>query len=348
MSKKRFRQLTRTDRLKIRWCLDHGMKKGQIAEELGVHRNTITNELKRGAYIHRNSDWTEEVRYSPEIAHQKHKEAGTHKGPNLKIGNDFELANYIEKRIVEDDLSPEAVLGEIQQKGLKFDTTICVTTLYSYIRKGVFLTLEMKHLPRKGKSKQKYDHVTKTGKRAPAGASIERRPPEIATREHYGDWEMDLIVGCKGSRAVLLTMDERKSRKRIEMKLKDKTAVSVRKAIDRLERRYGTRRFRAIFKSITVDNGSEFQDCEGMERSFRGSAEPRTKMFYCHPYSSYERGTNENQNGMTRRKFPKGTNFDHVTPAQVQAAEDWQNDYPRAILGFRTANEVFNEWLETL
>lgn len=119
----------------------------EIADEIGVHRNTIYNELKRGRYTHRNSDWTEEERYSPDIAEAAYREHLAAKGPDLKIGKDYRLAEYIERRIVEDGYSPAAVLGEIKVKGIQFNTTICEATLYSYIKKGVFLTLEMVHLP---------------------------------------------------------------------------------------------------------------------------------------------------------------------------------------------------------
>ena len=94
----------------------------------------------------------------------------------------------------------------------------------------------------------------------------------------------------------------------------DHTMESVVRALDRMERRMGAK-FREVFRSITVDNGCEFQDCEGMERSKR-ARKPRTKIFYCHPYSAYERGTNENMNRIIRRFFPKGTNFDDISTAE--------------------------------
>ena len=113
-------------------------------------------------------------------------------------------------------------------------------------------------------------------------------------------------------------------------------------ALNGLERKYGAL-FSKIFRSITVDNGSEFSDCEGMETSIFGGQ--RTKMYYCHPYSSYERGSNENLNKMFRRLFPKGTNFDEVPDEEIIAAADWMNNYPREILGRTTAARAFNEQL---
>ena len=92
-----------------------------------------------------------------------------------------------------------------------------------------------------------------------------------------------------------------------------------------------------------MDNGSEFSDCKGMETSVFGGQ--RTKMYYCHPYSSYERGSNENLNKMFQRLFPKGTNFDEVPDEEIIAAADWMNNYPREILGRTTAARVFNKQL---
>lgn len=348
MKKRRFKHLSWNDRLRIESFLKCGKRVQEIADEIGVHRNTIYNELKRGRYIHRNSDWTEEERYSPDIAEAAYRENLAAKGPGLKIGKDHRLAAYIERRIVEDGYSPAAVLGEIKVKGIQFDTTICEATLYSYIKKGVFLTLEMVHLPCKGKQKRPYTKVKKNKKaaRASAGKSIEKRDPEIDTREEVGHWEMDCVEGKKKTKETLLVLSERKARKEIMIKMKDQTAGSVVAALDRLERRYGTL-FYKIFQTITVDNGSEFADVEGLERSCRRKGK-RTTVFYCHPYSSYERGTNENINRMIRRWFPKGTDFGQVPKKAIQAVEDWLNAYPREILGFRSADEVFAEGLAAL
>ena len=98
-----------------------------------------------------------------------------------------------------------------------------------------------------------------------------------------------------------------------------------------------------MFRSITVDNGSEFQDYDGMRTAPDGSV--RTRIFYCHPYSSYERGSNENLNKMFRRIFPKGTNFDEVADEDIIAAADWMNNYPRKVLGRTTAARRFKELL---
>ena len=350
-NKKGSHQLTRADRIKIEALLKEGLSKAKIAAHLGVHRSTIYNELKRGEYEHRNSDWTTEIRYSPDIAQEKAEENLKVRGTQLKIGNDIAYANYIEDKIVNEDYSPAAVLGELKAQGREgeFNTTVCVATLYSYIDKGVFLKLTNKDLPVKKNKKRGYKKVRKQQARAAAGDSIEKRPDEIDQREEFGHWEMDSVIGKKGvSKNTLLVLTERKTRDEIIFKLPDHTDEAVVAALDKLERRYGADMFRQIFKTITVDNGSEFADVNGLERSILEEGEKRTHLYYCHPYSSWERGTNEVTNKMVRRKVPKGTNFDDKTDEEIEEIENWINGYPRRIHGYRSAGELFTEELEKL
>lgn len=203
------------------------------------------------------------------------------------------------------------------------------------------------------KKKHKYKKVkkNKSASRAPAGESIEQRPEEIDEREEFGHWEGDTVYSGKGKRKTtraLLTLTERKTRKEIIIAIPNRKAETVVKALDALERKLGARRFRAIFKSITFDNGTEFAAAEELERSCVNKRLPRTKVYFCHPYSSWERGTNENTNGMIRRRFPKGTNFAAVTNAQIAQAENWINNYPRKILGYKSSEIVFRECLREL
>ena len=148
------------------------------------------------------------------------------------------------------------------------------------------------------------------------------------------------VVGKKRTKARLLVLSERVTRREIIIRIKDGRAETVVAALDRLERIYGAA-FYEIFKTITVDNGSEFADADGIERSARRKDAKRTTVYYCHAYSSCERGTNENINRMIRRQFPKGTDFDKVTAADVKRVETWLNDYPREILGFMSSAEAF-------
>lgn len=343
---RRFKHLSFTDRIRIEAHTKDGKTPREIAEIIGVHISTVYRELQRGRYEHLNSDYTTEERYSPDIAHKRYKQILSEKGPQLKIGNDHNLAVYIEHKIIDEQYSPAAVLGEIKTQGLYFDTTICVTTLYSYIDKEIFLGLTNKALPVKGTKKRKYRKVEKAAARPPRGESIEKRPEEVNARTIFGHWEMDCVEGKKKSKRTLLVLTERVTRQEIIMPMRDQTAASVIGALDKLEKKYG-KRFKTVFLSITVDNGSEFSDCAGIERSINGK-EKRTKVYYCHPYSAYERGSNENLNKMIRRRFPKGTDFRKVTAKQIKQSEEWINRYPRAIHGFRSSGELFREQIAAI
>jgi IS30 family transposase len=238
------------------------------------------------------------------------------KGSQIKLGNDYEYAEYLERKILEEKQSPKAVLGHIRKHNIHFNTTISVNTFYSYIRKGYFSTLEMKHLP-KGNQKKKKQHI-RVNKKAPKGTSIEQRPLTILERTSFGHWEMDCV--CGPTKESLLVLSERLTRKEIIMPIKTQSTKEVVKALNKLEYKFG-RKFKSIFKTITVDNGTEFSDCQGIEKSIYGKGN-RTKVYYCHPYSSWERGTNERINREIRRLIPKGTNLANVTEAKYST---WKN-----------------------
>lgn len=338
-----FRQFTYNDRLQLEVLLKAKHTPDEIAKILHFHISAIYRELNRGQFEALNSDLTKEMRYSPDIAQQHKDEVLAAKGADLKIGNEQAFANRIEELILNEGYSPAAALAKVKTEG--YDFTICVTTLYSYIDKGIFQNLTLKDLPEKRKEKK---HKRKTTqKRATKGESIENRPKEIDTREEFGHWEMDTVVGARGnSKKSLLVLTERKTRKEIIFLLRNHTSAEVVKSLDRLERKLG-KKFKEIFKSITVDNGSEFADWEGMERSKR-SKKKRTKIYYCHPYSSWERGSNENQNKLVRRHIPKGVNFDDKTQKDIDNIAEWINNYPRRLHGYKTAEELYNKELERL
>ena len=176
--------------------------------------------------------------------------------------------------------------------------TDIINTLYKYIERGYFLRLEIKHLPEKAKRKRTKRSVVI--KRAPKGTSIEKRRLEILERITFGHWEMDCV--CGPTRQSLLVLTERLARKEIIMPIHTQSATAVIKALNRIEFRYG-KQFKRIFKTITVDNGTEFLNCYGIEKSMYGKVQ-RTKVHYCHPYSSWERGTNERINREIRRLIP--------------------------------------------
>lgn len=338
--------LTYNDRLKIDWMIRYGHSKKEIAEEIGCCLSTIYRELKRSTYVHTNSDLTEEVRYNPEGAQERYRKYLSEKGPGLKLGNDLEFVKYVEDKVLNDKYSPQAVLLYIKAhpEECNFKTNICLSTLYNYIRNGVFLNLEITDcpMPRKKKTGKR----RKVQKRVARGTSIEKRPKEVNERECVGHWEMDTVVGPLGnSKKSLLVLTERKTLEEIIEPLKQHTAKEVIRALDRLEREYGEKAFREKFKTITVDNGTEFSDYEGIERS-RRNKKARTKLYYCHPYCSIERARNENQNRFIRRHVPKGTNFDNITRKEVKEIENWMNTYPRAGFDGKTADEIYKAELQ--
>lgn len=344
---KLFKHLSQNDRIKMETMLNSGHKVVEVAEYLHVHRSTIYREIKRGEYTHRNSDYTEETRYSSDLGQKNHDWNAQGKGRNIKIGNDRPLAEYIEGKIIEDKYSPEAALAAAAESGIEFTTSISVRTLYRYIDKGIFLKLTNKDLPVKGKRK-KHNKRVRVQKRASAGESIENRPDEVKDREIFGHWEMDTVKGKQGvTKSCMLVLTERKTRDEIIVKLPDQKAASVVEAIDRLERKWGDM-FTKVFRSITVDNGVEFSDYEGLERSVLHEGEKRTFAFYCHPYSSWERGTNENNNRLIRRHIPKGEDFDEKQDRDIEYIENWINNYPRGIFGFKTSAQLFEEEIKKL
>lgn len=344
---KLFKHLSQNDRIKMETMLNSGHKVVEVAEYLHVHRSTIYREIKRGEYTHRNSDYTEETRYSSDLGQKNHDWNAQGKGRNIKIGNDRPLAEYIEGKIIEDKYSPEAALAAAAESGIEFTTSISVRTLYRYIDKGIFLKLTNKDLPVKGKRK-KHNKRVRVQKRASAGESIENRPDEVKDREIFGHWEMDTVKGKQGvTKSCMLVLTERKTRDEIIVKLPDQKAASVVEAIDRLERKWGDV-FTKVFRSITVDNGVEFSDYEGLERSVLHEGEKRTFAFYCHPYSSWERGSNENNNRLIRRHIPKGEDFDEKQDRDIEYIENWINNYPRGIFGFKTSAQLFEEEIRKL
>ena len=329
--------MTEKERYKLEGYLEAGKGVSWIARTMGFCRQTIYNEMERGAYIH-TCDYWDETRYSADKAQQRHDRAQTAKGRPIKLGNDHEFANFLEKKMlgVQEDgsidkrkrYSPAAALAAAKEKG--YTLTICVSTLYSYIDKQVFLHLTNKDLWVKGK-KRKPGQRPERRVSHPDLPSIEIRPEVIKQRMEPGHWEMDLVVGKAKTKAALLTLVERVSRNIMIFKLPDKKASSVKAVFDQLERIYPD--FKQRFKSITTDNGSEFLRYQELRTSIHGG--DRFDIYYCHSYSAWEKGTDENHNRMIRRWYPKGTDFTNVNKKEIAALQDWMNHYPRKILEWK-------------
>ena len=325
--------ITEVERYQIEILLQQNYSIRQIADCLGHKYHTIWYEVKKGTVKQLNTHLVEHYVYKADYAQMVTIENMSNRGGNLKIGNDYKLVAYIEDMVKNKKYSPAALLAYAESEGLQFETSICEKTIYNYFDMGLFLNVTFEYLPYKKRKKKKKKEDSKVSLNNRTGRSIEKRDSEIKERKTYGHWEMDTVVGGQGKgKSCLLVLSERMTREEIIIKLKDKKASSVVHALNMLEKRYGTRKFKEKFKSITVDNGVEFLDSSGIEKS-RYSKGNRTTLFYCHPYSSWELGTNENINRMIRRFFPKGINFDEVSKNDVQRVENWINNYPRKIFG---------------
>ena len=341
---KNYRRLRESDRHKIEALFNAHVPVKKIAEALGFSKVTIYAELKRGSYQHRNHDWTETTKYSAYKAQRNADYNATAKGAQLKIGNDYAFAQFVENMILA-GYSPAAVLGFIKDNELEFNTKVCRVTLYSYIDKGIFRNISNKNLLRKSK-KRRYKKIKRAKKLPRMDHSIEKRPKEIQDRSTFGHWELDTVVGTQLKGKTILSFTERMTRMQLILVSKDKSSASTVNVINNIERKIGTRNFRKIFKSFTCDNGTEFANTNGME--FSPSGKQRTTVYYCHPYCSSERGSNENQNGFIRRFLPKGTAISRYTPGEIRDIQDFINNYPRGIFDYKSSASLFETELQKI
>ena len=351
-NKRKWKVIGEKERYNIELLLKQGYKVKDIARVLNRDRRTIGRELKRGMvtkqienpYLSRNPkvpDYIEKTFYSAKKAQKNAEWMKTGKGRKLKIENDKDLFKYIEKKIGDESYAPDTVIGEIKKKKMSFSTMICTKTVYNMIDRGDFCRISNQNLPiKRNKTHRTYNKISRVAKNNITGRSIEERSEKINNREEAGHWEMDLIVG-KG-KCCLLVFTERKTRKELIFKIPDKKQETIKKVLDMLEDTYGES-FKDVFKSITSDNGVEFLDQEGIENSHLNKGEKRTILYYAHPYSSWERGSNENANRLIRRFIPKGSNIDKYSDKEIKEIEDWINNYPRKIFCYKTANEIYNE-----
>lgn len=323
------RYLKYEDRCSIEALLKVHTPKAQIAHIIGCSERTVYNEIHRGQYMRLKSDLTSVLSYSADIA-QKHFEARqTAKGAPIKLGKNYDMAKFCEEKIL-NGWSPDAVCGYIRLHKLWPDY-VCTSTLYSYIRKGVFLHISEHDLLCKGKRHKKNKSPQH---RVPARNVLNRRidqRPDLSRRDTFGHWEMDTVIGRREKGPCLLVLTERKTRFELIFRMADKSAASVQAWLDKLCLHCD---FSKLFKTITMDNGSEFINQAGVEQ------DDRTVAYYCHPYSSWERGSNENANRIVRRFYPKGMKI-RGDQRKAAAAARWMNDLPRRILGYYTAAELF-------
>lgn len=333
--RRKFQHLTKEKRAQIEILLREGMAKTQIARAVGISRSTLYNELKRGTVEQIDTNLKKYQQYfwdAGQRVYEKHRENSR---PHMKLMKAYDFVHYAEKQILQNKMSPDALCGEAKLSG-RFEETVCTKTLYNYIDKRL-LKVRNVDLPLRVKRKVHTDKCRQNRRLYGISMSIEERPAEVTERTTFGHWEIDTIVGKKESSAVLLSLDERFTRKRHLVKIPSRSSEAVRLGLEKIAQLYGER-FEEVFKSVTSDNGSEFADL--------GKCLPKTtKVYYAHPYSSYERGTNEKQNSLVRRFFPKGKSFDNVTDEQVAFVEHWINSLPRKIFNYHSADFLFSNVL---
>lgn len=337
-----YHYITEGERYQIEILLKKKYSIGEIADAIGHKYHTVRCEIIKGTVKQLDTHLREYHAYKADYAQLLSERNMSNRGRNLKIGADHELAAYIEDMVKNRKYSPEALLFHARNEGITFKTTLCAKTIYNYFDMGLFLHASYHDLPQKKAPAKKKERKSEVALNNRSGQSIEKRDPAILERNTYGHWEMDTVSsGQKNGKACLLVLSERMVREEIIVKLRDKKSSSVVHALDMLERKYGSKKFREKFKTITCDNGAEFLDAEGIEKSCCTKGK-RTDLYYCHPYSAYERGTNENINRMVRRFFPKGTDFDQVSKQQVAMVEAWINNYPRKMFGWISSRQYRN------
>ena len=323
-----------------RWYNRDHRTKVEIAKLLDRNEKTIRNEIKKGLVKNLTTELIEIWVYSADVAQQKYDYYIHAKGPKLKIDNDYELKEYVEKSIKEDKKSPEVIAKEIKE--MNFKAKMCARTIRNNIYAGDIYDITSKDMIYNKEYKEK-NKDKKICEKVPPEKSIDYRPEEANTRKVYGHWEGDLVIGNKKRGAVLFTLTERKTREEIIVKIPGKKAEYVAKALDMIEKKY-KKEFYTKFKTITFDNGGEFRNWKILEKSYDGRRkQKRTQVYYAHPYRSGERGSNENANRLIRRFVPKGVDITPISESFIQKVEDWINNYPRAMFNYKSTNEILSE-----
>lgn len=312
-----YRQLTYGQRCQIYALKKRGLSNRQIAADLDVSHTTVGRELGRNSgrrgYRCKQAEEKSQSR--------RHATAGKHR-KMMPV-----LVRRIEEKIAR-QWSPEQISGWLAIQG---DIAVSHESIYQHIwrdkRGGGAL---WKNLRRKARRYQKRGNDGKTSRgRIPGRIDIDQRPSIVERRSRIGDWEADTIIGAN-SKGAIVSLVERKSRKTRLIKVSRKTAKSVKEAIVKSMRPH-----KKHTCTITFDNGKEFTLHQKIGRSLQADT------FFAKPYHSWERGTNENTNGLVRQYFPKKTDFAMVTQADVRCVERILNGRPRKCLDFKTPNQVF-------
>lgn len=310
-----YRQLTVDQRYTIEDMRAKGHSQKQIAAAIGVHPATVSRELRRNSGRYG---------YCGARADQKARRRRRQAGSRCRI--DAQTWELVEQRLRLEH-SPEQVSHWLQ---LRCGLSVSHTWIYRYVardkRLGGDLYLHLRHGTKR--RRKRYGRPDRRGL-IPDRVGIEQRPAVVEQRCRIGDWEMDTVHGCRGGGAVV-TMVERRSQYLLmrpvpSLRAEAVTAATVAALAPVRER----------VLTITTDNGKE------MARHRQISEAVGAPVYFAHPYHAWERGLNEQVNGLVRQYFPKGENFRDVEPWQIEWVQERLNHRPRRSLGWRTPHEVF-------
>ena len=333
------KHLTFEDYVTIQVRLKDGWTANKIAvKELHCAPNTVRNIIKKGMTPLYHG---KVFRFKARTAWKAYEDNRSHCRRSYAALEKRRFLRYVEEHFAgSDQWSLDACAERAVLEG-KFQRceTLCTKSLYNYVDLGL-IGIKNIDLPQKLSRNTKI-HKSKQNKRI-LGRSIEERPQEVEAREEFGHWEADLVIGQKsGQDNVLLTLLERKTRQLSVIRLPDKSADSVMNAFEKMRAELGTS-YSKVFRTITTDNGSEFSRLSELENG------TETKIYFAHPYSSCEKGSIENHNGLIRRFIPKGKRIADYSDEDLLTVELWANGLPRKILGYQTPDEAFDEEMDKI
>ncbi|ADM70494.1 hypothetical protein GMA19_02691 [Paenibacillus polymyxa E681] len=312
--------LSIVERSKLEILHQQGNSARAIARKLGRHPATICRELRRNE-----SQEPYRAERSQESYVQRRKSS-------IPAGKwTLEQAAVIEEKLQE-TWSPEQIVQRLRQEG---QGIVCFKTIYRWLYTGRLVKGVLTVLRHKGKRQKP---VETRGKFA-VGKTISQRPKEVRSRETFGHWELDTVVSGRGkSKGCVATFIERKTRLYTAIRMPDRTTLSMEIAFGVAASQYPAH----AFQTATADRGKEFACYASLE------ATHGLQVYFADPYSSWQRSSNENANGLLREFFPKGTDFAQITDEALETALHLINHRPRKCLGWRTAHESFSEELSHL
>ena len=333
------KHLNMKERMIVEIRLKDGFSAYKIAKELNRPINTVLNEIRRGTtkQIKQGKEFNVYFADTGEAVYKKNRLKSSRKYKLLEC-SDF--IKYVVDKVKNDHWSLDACVGEaLHSSRFSPSQIISTKTLYNYVDLGL-LPIKNIDLPAKLHRNKKSTRVRNNKKKL--GTSISDRPNSIENREEFGHWEIDCVLGEKSNKdKVLLTLVERKTRYAIISEMSSHSTISVTKALDKIKEFFGSK-FSEVFKSITADNGSEFADLSEFE------LKTKTKVYFTHPYSSFEKGTNERHNGLIRRFILKAKRISDYSLETISFIENWMNTLPRKLLNYKTPEELFEIHLDEI